>query len=448
MTLGYFAVALPAVVRFAWVEKICIAGIIFMSINPIDITIFSYTNYRGDIRGIEFGVTDWFLFSLLYSMYFSPRWRSRKISYTMPNSILAWSYFGLCAISIFTAIVPQFAFFGFTRLIRAYLLMWVAFNWIRSTNDLQFIIWCVLGISAYSFVGVLNDKYIKGTFPPRGSFPHQNSLATFQNFMNVIVFAFLIGDRGRLFEKKTLFYWIALGSGTLTTLATLSRGGLATMFVGYFIVFFAVTLLKSRPTVRKKKWKIIGILTGLSIPMLGFLLPPIINRFLNAPKESAEARDIFNEVARELGEQRFFGVGLNNYSYAGVTEYSEVLGLVDAGGLAHHIYWLHYAELGILGPILWTLFMLSFIYFCAKYTLQRKSNTETLFAIGVGTGIFLAMLIGTLEWNFKQTSLCFTYLMFGGFVLSMGRVEKSRMKEERLKKYLLMQQLLSTPKFR
>jgi len=156
------------------------------------------------------------------------------------------------------------------------------------------------------------------------------------------------------------------------------------------------------------------------------LLPPIIERFLTAPKESAEARDIFNMVAKKMGDENFMGVGLNNYSIMGSTRYAEAFDAVDAGGLAHHIYWLHYAELGILGPVLLALLMLSFVYMPARILRKRSDNLPTIFAIGTMTGFSIAMLIGLLEWNFRQTPIMLTYFMFAGFTFALPRLERQR----------------------
>lgn len=448
MTLGYFVVAIPAVIKFAWVEKVCVAGIMFMAINPVDVTFFSYTNYRGDIRGIEFGVTDWLTLTLFASMYLSPRWKRRTLFYTSPNMLIMWAYFIWCGISIFAAIVPQFAFFGFTRIVRGYLLFWVALNYLRSEEDLRFVIWCVVGISIYSFIGVLMDKYVRGVFPPRGSFPHQNTLATFQNFMNFIVFAVLLGDSKKMFDKTNLIYWIGLGAGTLTNLATLSRGGLATMVLGYGMTFIMLSFLKTPSVKAIKKWKAVSLMFVASLPALAFILPAIIKRFETAPEESAHARDLFNIAAEQMGNTSIFGIGLNNYSFVGSqSPFAEFLGILDAGGLAHHIYWLHYAELGPLGPMLWIALMVGFIFYFGLFILKREDNIATVFTIGVMTGFIIAMLIGTLEWNFRQSQMTLTYLMFAAFTLSLPRLMKDLTKEkkrEALKKKALMLHLLST----
>ena len=53
MTVGFLAVSIPLAIRFSWMDKVCVAGIMFMAINPVDVTFFSYTFYRGDIRGLD-----------------------------------------------------------------------------------------------------------------------------------------------------------------------------------------------------------------------------------------------------------------------------------------------------------------------------------------------------------------------------------------------------------
>ena len=151
ITLGFLTVAIPAAIRFEWMDKVCIAGMLFMAINPVDVTFFSYTNYRGDIRGIEFGVTDWLAITMAVTMFKAPRWKKRRLYYANPNQWLMILYILYAAFTIITAVIPQFAFFGVTKLIRAYLTFWIAYNFIRSENDLRFIVWCCAGLIFYSF---------------------------------------------------------------------------------------------------------------------------------------------------------------------------------------------------------------------------------------------------------------------------------------------------------
>ena len=429
MTVGFLIVAVPMAIRFSWMDKVCIAGIMFMAINPVDVTFFSFTNYRGDIRGIEFGITDWLTITLVIAMHWAPRWRKQKLHTRHPAQVWMLLYLALCVFSIVSALVPQFAFFGVTKLLRAYATFWIAYNFIRSEDDLRFIIWCVVGLTFYSFSQVLMDKYVRGVYPPRGSFPHQNGLATFQNMMNFILFAFLMQDSARLFDKRTRLYWAAFGAGVLTTVATLSRGGIATMIIGCAMIVLLSFLLKQHPAKIKKKFAALGIMLMLSIPALAVVLPEVIKRFESAPVESGESRHAANLASANMGDDYFFGVGLNNYSYAiNYMPYGEYLSSIDRG-IAHHIFWLHYAELGILGVVLYILMTGTFMWVALRFILKRRDGLERVFAIGVFTAFAVNWLIGTLEWNFRIIQITIVYFMLAGFVSSLDRVERQRIKK-------------------
>jgi len=434
MTIGFLVVAIPMAIRFAWMDRACMAGILFMAINPVDVTFFSYTAYRGDIRGIEFGVTDWLTITLIVAMLKAPRWRKRRIYTRNSNELWMGLYLLYCTLTIATALIPQFAVFGVTKLARAYATFWVAYNFIRSEDDLRFIVWCVVGLTFYSFFQVLMDKYVRGVFPPRGSFDHQNGLATFQNMMNFIIFAVLMQDSEKLFDKRTLIYWAALGAGALTTVATLSRGGMATMVLGCALVVLMTFFLKQRPGKIKKKIAALGVMFVLSLPALAVVLPEVIKRFETAPEESGESRHAANLSSAEMGDDYFFGVGINNYSYAiNYMRYGEDLAPLDRG-IAHHIFWLHYAELGIIGVIIYVLMTATFMWIALRFISKRKDSLERVFAIGVLAAFIINWLIGTLEWNFRTIQITVAYFMLAGFVTSLDHVERERAEKEKGRK--------------
>lgn len=447
MTISFWAVAIPLAIKYEWMDRVCMAGIWFMAINPVDITLFSYTLYRGDIRGIEFGVTDWLTITMIVTMLKAPRWRKRRLYTRNPNELWMALYLAYCTFTIATALIPQFAFFGVTKLVRAYATFWVAYNFIRSEDDLRFIIWCVVGLTFYSFSQVLMDKYTRGVFPPRGSFPHQNGLATFQNILNFILFAVLMQDSERLFDKRTLIYWGALGAGVLTSVATLSRGGMATTAMGFTMIIAMSFFLKQKPVKIKKKFRAIGLMILLSLPALAVILPPIIERFETAPEESGESRHEANIASANMGKDYFFGVGINNYSYAiNYLVYGEDLAPLDRG-IAHHIFWLHYAELGIIGIMLFVLMTGTFMWIAVRFILKRQDSLERVFAIGVLTAFIINWLVGTLEWNFRIIQITVAYFMLAGFVTSLERVERERITLDRDRGhrqalwYLMMQRL-------
>jgi cell division protein FtsW (lipid II flippase) len=255
--------------------------------------------------------------------------------------------------------------------------------------------------------------------------------------MNFIIFALLMQDSVRLFDKRNLLYWAALGAGVLTTVATLSRGGIATMIAGCAIVVMLSFLLRQGPAKIKKKFAALGLMFLLSIPVLFVVLPKVIERFESAPVESGESRQVANLASKDMGDDYFFGVGLNNYSYAiNYMPYGEDLAKLDRG-IAHHIFWLHYAELGILGVISYILLTGTFIWIALRFILKRRDSLERVFAIGIFTAFVINWLIGTLEWNFRIIQITLAYFMLAGFVTSLDRIEQRRIRKNKSIKYQL-----------
>jgi O-antigen ligase len=132
-----------------------------------------------------------------------------------------------------------------------------------------------------------------------------------------------------------------------------------------------------------------------------------------------------------MGDDYFLGVGINNYSYAiNYMPYGEHLSPLDRG-IAHHIFWLHYAELGVIGVVLYVLMTGTFMWIALRFILKRRDSLERVFAIGVLAGFIINWLIGTLEWNFRIIQITVAYFMLAGFVTSLARVERERIERVR-----------------
>jgi hypothetical protein len=195
-------------------------------------------------------------------------------------------------------------------------------------------------------------------------------------------------------------------------------------------------LLRQDSSKVRKKLGAIGIMILLSIPALVVVLPKVIERFQNAPVESGESRDVANLASERMGDDYFLGVGLNNYSFAiNYMPYGKDLAELDRG-IAHHIFWLHYAELGILGVILYVLMTGTFIWIALRFILKRRDSQERVFAIGIFTAFVINWLIGTLEWNFRIIQITLAYFMLAGFVTSLDRVEQQRIKKSKSSRFL------------
>ena len=424
MTATFIPVASWFGIRYKWAERLLVVGAFFSTSYLIDINFVSMEWYRGDTRGFEFGVTDWMVISLIIVMAGSPRWRKQKLDLFPPNSPLMLTYLGLALISLVMAYVPVYAGFGFFKLLRAFAVYWVAYNYLRSEEDIEFILMILAGIVAMEFLFVLKQRF-SGIYRAPGTTPHSNTLAVYINMFNMLFFSFMLGEK----SKRALIYWACVGMGSLMVLATFSRGALVTMVLGYALV----VMLSFYDRVKAHKGKIIGILFLAALPVVIKVAPAIIDRFLHAPEASGESRSLANEAAIAMADDNFFGVGINNYSYAiNETDYIRFIDNPVDRGIVHNIYLLHACEMGWPGLIVFVLMIANFFVIGLRMVVKRRDNILSFFATGIVVAMFTLWFQSMLEWLFRQTYVTVQFFMLAGFLAALTRVDKQMLRNRKL----------------
>lgn len=411
-------------IKYKWAERLLVVGAFFSTSYLIDINFVSMEWYRGDTRGFEFGVTDWMVISLVIVMARSPRWRRQKLDLFPPNSSLMLTYLGIALISMIVAFVPLYAGFGFFKLLRAFAVYWVAYNYLRSEEDIKFILMILAAIVAMEFLFVLQQRF-SGIYRAPGTTPHSNTLAAYINMFNMLFFAFMLGEKSR----QALIYWACVGMGSVMVLATFSRGALVSMIMGYVLV----VMLSFYDKVKPRKTRVIGILLLASLPVVIKVAPAIIDRFLNAPEASGESRHFANEAAIAMANDNLFGVGLNNYSYAiNETDYIRFIDNPVDRGIVHNIYLLHACEMGWLGLAVFLLMILNFFIIGLRMIRKRRDNTLSYFATGIVVAMFTLWFQSLLEWFFRQTYLTVQFFMLAGFLAALARIDKQMLRDNKL----------------
>ncbi len=425
-------VFIPAAVwfasRFHWAERLLVAGALFSTCYLIDINFVSMEHYRGDTRGFEFGVTDWMIIALMIVMLHSPRWQHKRPELLPPNGTLMLAYAGLAVISIAVSYVPIYAGFGVFKLNRAMAVYWVAYNYLRSEEDFQFFLMVLAAMVAFQFLLVIQQR-LGGVYRARGSTPHSNTLALYINMMNMLFMSFLLGAHDAGWRRYV--YLGALGLGTLIVLATFSRGALAMMVMGYGLV----TVLSLFDRAHGYKLKTLGLMALLALPFVIKLAPAIIERFETAPEEAELSRHQANDAALAMGEDHFFGIGINNFSYAlNETGYSRFVPFEVDRGIVHNIYLLHVAELGWIGLGVFLLMIGSFFLMALRIILLRRDNLISWVAIGIFAGMATLWVQSLLEWAFRQTYLTVEFYLLAGFLAALPRVDQTMRRQQRLQK--------------
>jgi O-antigen ligase len=424
MTVAFIPVASWFGIRYKWAERLLVVGTFFSTSYLIDINFVSMEWYRGDTRGFELGVTDWMVISLIIVMAKSPRWRNQKLDLFPPNAPLMLTYLGLALVSLMVAYVPIYAGFGVLKLLRAFAVYWVAYNYLRSEEDVKFILMILAAIVAMEFLMVLKQRF-SGVYRAPGTTPHSNTLAVYVNMFNMLFFSFLLGEK----SKRALIYWACVGMGSLIVLATFSRGALVTMVMGYALV----VILSYYDRVKAHKTRVIGILFLAALPVVVKVAPAIVDRFLNAPEASGESRQLANDAAKAMANDHLFGVGINNYSYAiNDTEYVRFIDDPVDRGIVHNIYLLHACEMGWPGLLVFLLMIGNFFLIGLRMVQKRRDNTLSYFATGIVVAMFALWSQSLLEWLFRQTYITVQFFMLAGFLAALPRVDRQMRRERKL----------------
>ena len=428
MTLAFVPVAAWMGVRFRWAERGLFAAAFFSTCYLIDINLFSMEWYRGDTRGFEFGVTDWMVMALITVMALSPRWRRQRPELLPPNALLLGLYFLLAFSTLFVSDVPLFSAFGLFKILRAIAVYWLAYNFLRSEQDLRHFLLILAAIVAFEFVFVLYQRGI-GIYRATGTLPHSNTLALYINMMNMIFLSMVLNDRSSGWQRYV--YWAALGMGSLIVLATFSRGALAVMALCYLLV----VVLSLADRIRPVKLRVVMVMALLTLPVLIKVTPSIIQRFETAPINAELSREQANEAAIAMADSAWLGVGLNTYSHAiNETSFSRFVPLEVDRGIVHNIYLLHAAEMGWVGLLLFLLLIARFLWMALKLIRRRMDNIVSWIAIGIFAGMCSLWIQSSLEWAFRQTYITVEFFMLAGFLAALPRVLRQQAVEQRARR--------------
>jgi hypothetical protein len=246
----------------------------------------------------------------------------------------------------------------------------------------------------------LQQKYIYHAVRVLGSQSHPNSLAMLVNLIAPSAFSLMLGGQGRRWAGGVV------AVAAMCNVFSLCRGGMM-MFVLSSSVVAAASMVR-RPTAHKVK-VLSWIVAGGALALLKSM-DTIINRFVNAPKESELARKLFNQAAKAMAEEHPFGVGINMYSFVldhGGYADRFTIEPGDRNGIAHHIYWLTSAELGYVGVAAYVLVLLSVLVAAARLALRKGVEGEL--GVGILAGLSITYLQGFAEWIARQTTMSYAF---------------------------------------
>ena len=384
MRLAFLAVLLPV-----------------MMFNQVSINFFSHETYRGTSRGMEVSLVYLIAAAMLIGMWILYR---KKPLLPDTGSKLYWIYFLLCIPSLMNADNTLFSWFELWKMIMMYIVFLCTYYYLYNTRDFNTV---MIGFGIVAMVTFLTVvfQHVKGIHQANGFFPHQNSMGMFMNLIAPVFFAYYFNrNKG---WKRFLFAGFFL-MASAACMRTYSRGAMVCLPFGCAIT----TLLSLRYQFHMRKIQI--LLPIFLVCFFGalLLLPNIIKRFENAPKESLMTRQYLAASAWNMMKDKpFAGVGLNNwgikinppypyceYRYEAPKRFSKEF----KEGIVETSYLLVGAECGFLALAAFLAWL--GYYYLSAFKLVKQLRRSELFFIpaGIVGGLSAIYAQSTLEWVMKQ----------------------------------------------
>ena len=403
-------VLVPAAARWAWqsdkARDILVGLIAFDLFNPAHVNFLSDENYRGDSRGIEVTTVDLMVLALFAA-------QKLRGTVTPPQTrYLPFRALYLLAVVISLVASPDYerSFFSVWKLVRMYFAFSVlatAFSELRLVRSA--LTGLAIGVTTQGLIA-LQQKYVFHMVRVMGSQSHPNSLAMIVNFIAPVAFALILTGAARRIAI------VVFAFAAMCDVFSLSRGGMM-MFVLAAVLVTAGSLVRGFTA---RKMKIVATLIVGGLLAFAKSAETIIKRFTEAPKESEEARHLFNLAAKEMASEHPFGIGINMYSW--VLEhggYAARLGIDpgDKNGIAHHIYWLTAAETGYFGLVAYALLLAAVLW--RAVSAARQPGVRGEIALGISVGLVITYLQGTAEWIARQTTMAYCFWMLAAMVAAL-----------------------------
>lgn len=391
--------------KMAWIIMISFG---FLG-DHASINFFSYEWYRGTSRGMEVTLVDLFTLVIFFLMLLK---RGFKIKLIIPGIFFYLLYFLLSILSVMNA---ENAFYSFTELWkmgRVFFFFIVAYNYIDWRRDFSTIFYSFAIVAYITLFQVLNQKYRQGVYQPRGFFPHQNSMALYMELLGPVFLALWMNVKLKTYQSV----WFITGFFCISASCILSFSRASFLFypAACFLCMFFTILLHYQ----FRQLKIIVLLGVIGILGVSAMLPGMLRRIEHAPESSKISRINLAIAARNMANDKIFGVGINNwgikinppYTYSEHRtggRYTEDF----KDGLVETIYMMVAAECGWIG--LGSLILLFLYYWFSLLRLIFSYAKAPLFFLPVGifSGLTAIYIHSILEWVLKQ-SPNFYQLMF------------------------------------
>lgn len=413
------AAAQSARVR-GWLLAVLIFSTVLGDVANINFASMEY--YRGPERGFEVSLTDLIAWALVGALLLRASGKLRWLPY---NSLWMLAFFGVACLATAMAEDRLLACFTLFKFARMYVVFWCVANCLRLDREYRPVWMGMAAISALMTAIALKQKYVDGIFRIYGPFDHSNTIPSFLILIIPVLLMWGLGDR-RLRRAEVLISLAGVLGMLFAVIATLSRAGLLVAAGSVLGVLVAANAraYSGRVAVTSLLVCVGALGSGLKAA------DTLIERFRDAPQESAEAREEFNVAAGMMVRDHFLGVGLNNFSLVltQTPEYRQhfrAMAGEQQAGVAHQIYLLTAAEMGYPGLVLFLVVIGRFGWLAAKGA-WRSRSLEGLLLFAFALGFCGLYALGFLEWTLRISPVTCLFVIAAGVCAALAEIAQAQ----------------------
>jgi hypothetical protein len=394
--------------------------------HKLDVNFLTHFWYRGTTRGLEVSFVDVLAISVLVSSFLFPppgvsRW------YWPASFGLMLLFFTYAMLSVAFAEPKMNGIFELSKMVRGLVFFLAAAFFVRSERELSIVV-LALGC-AMCFEGALavKERVLDGVYRVTGSLEHENSFSMYLCLVGPIFVAAATSTLPKSLRWLSLF---AIGLAGISILLTISRAGIPI----FAFVMLGTTMLCVTWRVTWKKMAATALICVCLAAVLARAWDTLKDRYLEATfeeeylDENLEGRGFYLRLARSIIADRFFGVGLNNWSHwvsktygprlgTPYEDYDDLTSIPDREEVqdfnhaapAHNLGALVIGELGVPGLFLFVLLWLRWFQMGLCFIWPRVPSAMRRLGVGILFGVGGVFLQSVTEWTFRQTHIYLTF---------------------------------------
>jgi hypothetical protein len=393
--------------------------------DRLDINFLSREWYRGTTRGIEVSFVDFLALCVLLGALLAAR-RERFRPY-WPSSMFAMlAYLCYACINVAFSEPRLFGLFELTKIVRGVVVFLAAAYFVRGRREVKILLWAICIAVAFESGLALWDRYVLGMHRISGTLNHPNLLS-----MYCCIATGLLIPQGLSAAPARLraLYGVCAVLAAGCVILTVSRMGVLTLAVVASVAVFSSVGL--RLTVRNVvALVVVAVIAG---GMFAKSWQTLADRYEEVSleteyfDESTGGRGIYFRQLVPIIRERFFGVGLNNWSYWVSLKYGAEIGAryapydVVAGETtgeqaapAHNLAVLTIGELGWPGLVLLCCIWAQWFWMGAVFLVRQRTDVVTRYGIGAFCAMLAIFLQSLTEWEFRNTKIfLFAHIIMG-----------------------------------